>query len=161
MDILDDMGVSKLSAKVFLKWTTPLITTMQVNVLVNEKFPMNYQCCDLAVILLAFIILQKTPWDQQIHERRSPNPIFTVRRNQLGLSIFLVLCGTQRRDLSCKLRGSEVKASSQDLQSSSPKKFPQIFLAHWSFSQLCHPYKQSTQCTLVGMGKFGDAGNPN
>jgi len=24
MDILDDMGVSKLSAKVFLKWTTPL-----------------------------------------------------------------------------------------------------------------------------------------
>jgi len=25
MDILDDMGVSKLSAEVFLKWTTPLI----------------------------------------------------------------------------------------------------------------------------------------
>jgi len=24
MDILDDMGVSKLSAKVFFKWTTPL-----------------------------------------------------------------------------------------------------------------------------------------
>jgi len=24
MDILDDMGASKLSAKVFLKWTTPL-----------------------------------------------------------------------------------------------------------------------------------------
>jgi len=24
MDILDDMGVSKLSSKVFLKWTTPL-----------------------------------------------------------------------------------------------------------------------------------------
>jgi len=24
VDILDDMGVSKLSAKVFLKWTTPL-----------------------------------------------------------------------------------------------------------------------------------------
>lgn len=25
--------------------------------------------------------------------------------------------------------------------SSSPKKFPQIFLTHWNFSQLCHPYK--------------------
>jgi len=30
MDILDDMGVSKLSAKVFfLKWTTPLTKNLQ------------------------------------------------------------------------------------------------------------------------------------
>jgi len=34
MDILDDMGVSKLSAQVFLKWTTPLI--IQYMIFVNN-----------------------------------------------------------------------------------------------------------------------------
>jgi len=32
MDILDDMGVSKLSAKVFWKWTTPLTKQLGLSI---------------------------------------------------------------------------------------------------------------------------------
>lgn len=58
--------------------------------------PQDTLCLITVNILLAFIILQKYLWDQQIHERRSPNTIFTVRRIQLSLSMSSWYCMTHR-----------------------------------------------------------------
>jgi len=43
MDILDDMGVSKLSAKVFfLKWTTPLSLSIGVQSKLGSNVDISY-----------------------------------------------------------------------------------------------------------------------
>jgi len=41
MDILNDMGVSKLLAKVYFKWTTPFKTTKNSNPVSDTKQKLN------------------------------------------------------------------------------------------------------------------------
>jgi len=56
MDILGDMGVSKLSEKDFLKWTTPLITSLTLHFL-HESHGPSFEISVIGIAILAVLAL--------------------------------------------------------------------------------------------------------